>query len=255
MENIGYVLGLLPCDLADVEQALLSGKDLYECTEIEDGNNLSMVYLADLGDLADAHDPLVGLVHCILVVGSDVHDALSVDLVDVDLCTGLRLDLLDGLATLSDDSTDEVLVDLEGLDARNERLVVLAGLVHALAHLAKDVHAALMSLCQSLFENLVGKTVPLDVHLGSGDTVLGTCNLEVHVSEVVLVAEDIGQDCVAVIGMLLVGDKAHGNSADHLLDGNAGVHEGEAASADGSLGRGTVGLENPSCLSWYRGLR
>ena len=114
-----------------------------------------MVGLADFRDGADALDPVVSLLHGGSIVRGDVHNTLAVDLIDGDDSAGLGLDLLDGLATLSDDSSDEVLIDLEGLDSRNERLVVLARLVETLHHLAHDVHSAFVSLLESLRENLV----------------------------------------------------------------------------------------------------
>ena len=114
-----------------------------------------MVGLADLRNSADALDPVVSLLHGGSIVRGDVHNTLAVDLIDGDDSSGLCLDLLDGLATLADDSTDEVLIDLEGLDSRNERLVVLARFVDALHHLTHDVHSAFVSLLESLRENLV----------------------------------------------------------------------------------------------------
>ena len=194
-----------------------------------------MVGLSDLRNSADALDPVVGLLHGLRVVRGDVNDTLAVNLVDGDDRTGLCLDLLDGLATLSDDGSDEFLVDLEGLDSRNERLVVLTRFVKALHHLAHDVHSALMSLLESLCKNLVGKTVNLDVHLCGGDAVLGAGYLEVHVAEVILVAENVGKDGVAAIRVLLIGDKSHSHTGNRLADLNTGVHKSETATADRSL--------------------
>ncbi len=194
-----------------------------------------MVGLADLRNCADALNPVVCLLHGLSVIRGDVHNALAVNLIDRDDSTCLGLDLLDGLATLSDDSADEVLVDLEGLDPRNERLVVLTRLVDALHHLAHDVHSALMSLLESLGENLVGKTVNLDVHLCGGDAVLCTGHLEVHISEVILVTENVGENGIAAVRILLIGDKTHRHTGYRLADLDAGVHECKAATADRSL--------------------
>ncbi len=60
----------------------------------------------------------------------------------------------------------------------------------------------------------------------------------------VLIAEDVGQDGVAVVRVFGVGDQAHGHTGDRLADLHAGVHQGEAAAADRSHGRGTVRLED-----------
>ena len=138
-----------------MEESFLARKNLDECSEFEDGNDLSVVNLSDLRLCADALDPVVGLLHCLSVIGGDVHDALSVNLVDGNDCTGLSLDLLDGLSALADDCPDEVLVDFEGLDSRNERLVVLARGVDGLHHLTHDVEPSQTGLLKCLFENLV----------------------------------------------------------------------------------------------------
>lgn len=44
-----------------------------------------------------------------------------------------------------------------------------------------------------LFKDFIRQTVYFDIHLGSSDTVLCTGYLEVHIAEVVLITEDIGQ--------------------------------------------------------------
>ena len=138
-----------------MEESFLPRKDLDKRTEFEDRYNLSVVGLTDLRDSADGLDPVVGLLHCLCIIGCDVDYALAVDFIDSDDSAGLGLDLLDGLATLSDDGSDEFLVDLEGLDPRNERLVVLARLVDALHHFTHDVHPAFLGLLESLGQNVV----------------------------------------------------------------------------------------------------
>ena len=112
-KDILYVLSLVPGNFRNVEKAFLAGKDLDKGTEFEDGNDLSMIGLADLGNCTDALDPIVSLLHGLCIVGSDIHDTLSVNFVDIDDGTGLGLDLLDGLTTLSDDCSDEFLGNLE----------------------------------------------------------------------------------------------------------------------------------------------
>ena len=121
---------------------------------------------------------------------------------------------------------------------------ITARLGDGLEHLAHDVDAALACLLECLCEHVVAEAVDLDIHLGGGDAVLGAGNLEVHVAEVILVAEDVGEDGVAVVGTFSVGDEAHCNTCHGLLDLHTCVHEGEAAAAYGGHGRRTVGFED-----------
>ena len=81
-------------------------------------------------------------------------------------------------------------------------------------------------LIASIFRSICSAVMPL---LGAGD-------LEVHVAEVVLVAEDVGQHREAVAFL----DQAHRDAGDVRLDRHAGVHQREAAAAHRGHRRGAV---------------
>ena len=69
--------------------------------------------------------------------------------------------------------------------------------------------ATLMSICSEVTPSL-----------GAGD-------LEVHVAEMILVAEDVADHRE----ILAFQDQAHGDARDRTLERNAGVHQCEAAAA------------------------
>jgi hypothetical protein len=66
---------------------------------------------------------------------------------------------------------------------------------------------AALRLLQRLFEDLAGQSLDLDVHLHRGHAV-GAADLEVHVAQVILVAEDVGQHRHAIAFL----DEAHGDA-------------------------------------------
>ncbi len=72
--------------------------------------------------------------------------------------------------------------------------------------------------------DLLGDRGDLDVHLQRGDALLGAGDLEVHVAEMILVAEDVGEDGKAV-GLL---DQAHGDAGDRARQRHAGIHQRRA---------------------------
>ena len=80
----------------------------------------------------------------------------------------------------------------------------------------------------------------LDVHLQRGDAVLGAGDLEVHVAEVVLVAEDVGEHLEAIAFL----DQAHRDAGDRRLDRHARVHQREDDAADRGHRAGAVRLED-----------
>jgi hypothetical protein len=105
-------------------------------------------------------------------------------------------------------------------------------------HLAEDVQARLQRLLEGDLHDLLGDALDLDVHLQRGNAFGGTGHLEVHVAEVILVAEDIRQDreLVAVL------DQAHGDTGNRRLERHTGGHQRQGADADRRHGAGAVGL-------------
>ena len=61
----------------------------------------------------------------------------------------------------------------------------------------------------------------LDVHLQRGDAIARARDLEIHVAEVVLIAEDVGEHLVAAA----LEHQAHGDACHRRLDRHARVHE------------------------------
>ena len=119
-------------------------------------------------------------------------------------------DALDGLAAGADDEADLVGLDLDRGDARRVLAEVRADGGQGLQHLAEDVEAALARLLERLVEDRAGEAGDLDVHLDGRHAARGAADLEVHVAEVVLVAEDVGEDGVLVA----LHDEAHGDARD-----------------------------------------
>ncbi len=98
--------------------------------------------------------------------------------------------------------------------------------------------AATLCLLQSDLHDLFGDTGDLDVHLQRGDAVSRTCDLEVHVAEVVFVTEDVGENRETVA----FEDEAHGDTGNRLGKRNACVHQRQRGAADRCHRRGAVGF-------------
>ena len=83
------------------------------------------------------------------------------------------------------------------------------------------------------FHDLAGDRGDLDVHLKRRDSEFGSRHLEVHVAQVVFVAEDVGEhgDTVVLV------DQAHGDSGD-------GCFMGTPASINASEAPHTVAIED-----------
>ena len=126
-------------------------------------------------------------------------------LLDVDLHVVVGLEAADRLAALADHHADELGVDLHRRDPRGVVGELGARLGDRLGHLAEDLRPCPLRLLERVAHDLLRDAGDLDVHLQGGDARLGAGDLEVHVTEVILGALDVGQDDV-VVALL---DEAH----------------------------------------------
>jgi hypothetical protein len=91
------------------------------------------------------------------------------------------------------------------------------------------MQSPLTSLLQCSRQHIRRHARQLDIHLNRTDALACTRNLEIHVAEMILVAENIAQDPILVALI----DQAHRNPRDGCLDWNTGVHQSETAAAYG----------------------
>ena len=115
----------------------------------------------------------------------------AIGLVDSNDGTCILLHLLDNLSARANNGTDELLRNIEGHDAGNLRFELCARLGDGVGEALQDVLTTGLGLHEGLLQDLERQTVALDIHLGGCQTVLRTSGLEVHIAQVVLIAEDI----------------------------------------------------------------
>ena len=225
-----------------MKQTVAAGHELNESTEIENRAHCASVDLTLFGNSDDGLDAVNSCLDRVGVGGTDLDLALAVDLVDRDVGTGLFLNALDDFATLADDGTDKLFVDGHAHDARHMRLVVGTRFGNGLVDEVEDVQASFLSLIKCLLKHLIGESVALDIHLSGCDTVLGTSHLEVHVAQMVFVAQDVAEH--GVLHITLVGDESHSDTSHRFLEFHACVEQSHAASTHGGHRRRTVRLED-----------
>ena len=160
--------------------------------------------------------------------------------IDVDRGARLLAHALDVLAARADDQPDLLRRNLDGDDLGREVGDVVARLRNRLVHDSQDVQPAFACLAERLLEDLRAHPFDLDVHLQGGDPVLGSRHLEIHVTQVVFLAEDVAQNDELVPFL----DEPHRDSRDGFLDAHARVQQAQRAAADGCHGGGAVGFED-----------
>ena len=223
----------------DVAEAFFTRHTFDESTELLSAGYAAFVDLAffDLGTAtAEGIDFRNRAVHGVRVVRVDEHLA-GVVIGDVNLSAGRFYDAADGLTTRSDEKTDLLWVDLDGLDARREGAEVLARSRDGLEHLLQDGNSSVATLVDRLLGDVVRQALDLQIELEARDTFGGASDLEVHVSEVIFLTEDVGDGFPLAGSWILrvLTDKTTGDTGNRSDDWHTSVHEGQAAATDRGL--------------------
>ena len=220
-----------------MHQTILARQDVNKGTEVHDALNTTAVDSANFDFRSDFHHPLHRSIGRFLIVGIDLHVAI---VIQIDGSTSLVTDGADSGTALADNIADLLRVDLDGRDARRTTGKLFARCGDNLGHLTQDVQTCCIGLVQSNFHDLVGNALNLDVHLQSSDTVRGTRHFKVHIAEVILITQDIGQNRELVAFL----DQTHGDTGHRRLDGHARIHQRQAGTTDRRHGAGTVGFSD-----------
>src|SRR5476649_970313 len=217
---VGNGVDALVGDLRDVQQAVLAWHDLDDGAEVQQFQHGAVVGLAHFDRGGQFFDATLGFLAGGGVDAGDGDHAFGAD---------------DG-AALAYHVTDLFRIELDGDQTRCEVRQFGFDVRHGFLHCAQDVLAALFGLRQRHLHDFLGDAHDLDVHLQRGDTVAGTGDLEVHVAQVIFIAQDVRQH--GELAAFL--DQAHRDTGDVFFHRHAGIHQRQAAAADRGHRRGTV---------------
>ena len=218
-----------------MHQAIAGAHEVHERTEIGHVDDLAGVDLANFRFGNDADDPVAGGFDLGRIARRDLHGAI---VFDVDLGAGGGDDLADHLAASADDVADLVLRHAHRFDARGMGRQTFAGAVQRLGHFAEDVRTAFLGLGQGDTHDLLGDAGDLDVHLQRRDAIRRTGHLEVHVTQVIFITQDVADHGE----VFAFEDQAHGDAGARALERHTGIHQRQRTTADRGHRRRAVGL-------------
>ena len=209
-----------------MDQGVFARHHLDEGAEGQDADDLAGVNLARLDISCHGRNAFEGGLAGLLVDRGDEDCSI---VLDGDIRSGVLLQRANVAAAGTDELADLVLRHVDPQDARGVRRHLLARGSDAIDHHVHDLQARVACLVEGAGEDLEVDALDLHIHLQRGHAVAGTRDLEVHVAEVVLHADDVRQDGDIVLFL----NQTHGDAGDRGLDRDAGVHHREHRSADG----------------------
>ena len=139
-----------------MQEAITTGEDVHEGTELGDIHDLALVDLTDLCSrrVEDQGDPSTGLLDGMTVDCTDSHRAYDAVVVDSDVRAGLLLERVDDLALRADDLTDLVDRNLHRHDLRSTQGDVVARLGDGVRHDLEDLKTGHLGLVQRLGQDI-----------------------------------------------------------------------------------------------------
>ena len=113
-----------------MKETVASRKDVDEGPKLGDVDDLAVIHGTNLslGWESNLLDPFHGSRECLAIIGGDAHDADTVGFIDLDVGTGLFLELTDDGALGPNDLADLVLRNLDCLNPRRPLVQLGAGL-------------------------------------------------------------------------------------------------------------------------------
>ena len=109
-----------------------------------------------------------------------------------------------------------------------------------LVHDAEDMHAAFLGLMQRLAHDLAIDAADFDVHLQRGHAFGRAGDFEIHIAQMIFVAENVGKHA----HMLAFLDQTHGDARHRRRQRHAGIHHRQRAAAHARHRGRTVGFQN-----------
>src|SRR5271166_5943265 len=119
-------------------------------------------------------------------------------IVDIDLSACFRDDPLYRFPSGTDQETDLVRLDLNGLDSRRVLAQLLTRHINCLGHHIENAHASIPSLANCFGHYLIRNPRQFEIQLKTGNSVPGTAELKVHVAEMIFGSDNVDQCCVAL---------------------------------------------------------
>ena len=234
---IGHLIHAMVRQLGDVHQSIHPRQHLDERAKIHDLLDLAEIQFSNLhffGDLVHAVDRLFGRG---FIVGGDRHGAI---VLHVHLDAAGRDNVPDNFSAWSDHFADLVGLNLQGVDAWRIRRHGRPWRFERRPHSAENVHPALARLRERLLHEFGGNPSDLDIHLKSRHSLGGSTDLEIHVTQMILQPQDIGEHH----HLLPFLDGSHRDARHGFLERHAGIHECQTATAYRRHRGRSVGLEN-----------
>ena len=208
-----------------MHQTILARQDADEGTKVHQTDYLAFIDAAHFNIGSNEFDATLRFLTGHAIYRSNLHRTV---IININAGAGFFSDRTDHCTALTDHFTDLLRINLDGNDARCPfRHGGARGRQH-LVHLTQNVQATCLGLSQSYFHDFFGDAIDLDVHLQCGHAISCTGHLEIHITQMVFITQNVGQHGEAITFF----HQTHGHTGNRCLQRHTGIHQCQAAAAD-----------------------
>ena len=187
-----------------MHQTILARQNRDKGTEVDNAGHFTRVDRTHFGLSGNRLNHLDGGVSCSRILTEDLYGTV---IIDIHRGAGLFRDLANRCTTLADNVADLVLIHLQCRHAGRILRSDLTRRIQNRIHLSQNVQASFEGLLERALHDFFVDPFDLDVHLQGSHAFGRARHLEVHVTKVILITQNVSQNSELVA----VFHQAHGN--------------------------------------------
>ena len=220
-----------------MQQTVFAGKNVNERAKIHDSFNSTIVYFSDFGFRGNF---LNHRHRGILRIGAICVNPYATIILDIDVRTRRFGDTTNRGTAFTDHITNFVRVDFQDNHRRSIFGYVCSGFRNNFVHFTQDMNSGIVGLFECIFHDVLCYALDLYVHLQSGNALHSSCNFEIHVPQMIFIAQNISEDCVTIS----VFNETHGYTRNCFRNRYTRIHQRQRRSTNASHRTRAIALRN-----------
>ena len=193
-----------------MHQSVALAEEIHECAKVHDLDDRAFVNHTNFWFGHNRIDEIKSGLDGFAIAGGNFDEPV---IANINLGAGGLNNFAHHFAARADNFADFILRHLNGLDFRGVFTHFIAGFGERFAHFTQNMRAAALRLVKRDLHNLFRNAGDFNVHLQRGNAHFRASNFEIHVAQMVFIAQNVGQHRKTVA----LFDEPHGNAGHRFF--------------------------------------
>ena len=215
-----------------MKQTFFTRHKFNKCTVRHNRFYFRRIGFANFRNCNNAFNLSNGSIDCSFIVSRNFHTSLIANFFNGNHCTGFSLHILNNFSTRSDYRTNHFFRNVHGHDTWSIWFHIFTWSSQCFLNFTQNMHTSGFRLFQCSFQNFVRKSVNLDIHLSSRDTIFCSGYLEVHIAQVIFITQNIRKN--SKVFTFIFRNQSHGNTRNWFLNLYTCIHQRQCSGTNRS---------------------